>query len=141
MVPAALNNTGTRTSPFTHSSTGKLDYDSRVFTGNLVGIPGQADTTILSYEYYLGRIDKVFINKDNKIQVVKGEPSENPVQPTDIEDAMLLSTIFIEPYVFDVDQDVTITQTNYKRYTFRDIQVLEDRIKTLEYYTQLSLLG
>ena len=140
MVPAALNNTGTRTSPFTHSSTGKLDYDSRVFTGNLVGIPGQADTTILSYEYYLGRIDKVFINKDNKIQVVKGEPSENPVQPTDIEDAMLLSTIFIEPYVFDVDQDVTITQTNYKRYTFRDIQVLEDRIKTLEYYTQLSLL-
>ena len=53
---------------------------------------------------------------------------------------MLLATITYAPYVFDVDKDVTIEETNYKRYTFRDIQYLEDRIKTLEYYTQLSLL-
>ena len=53
---------------------------------------------------------------------------------------MLLATLTYSAYVFDVDKDVTIEETNYKRYTFRDIQVLEDRIKTLEYYTQLSLL-
>ena len=53
---------------------------------------------------------------------------------------MLLATVSYAPYVFDVDKDVTIVETNFKRYTFRDIQVLEDRIKTLEYYTQLSLL-
>ena len=46
---------------------------------------------------------------------------------------MLLATITYVPYVFDVDKDITIEETNYKRYTFRDIQVLEDRIKTLEY--------
>ena len=51
-----------------------------------------------------------------------------------------LQQSLIAPYVFDVEEDITIEETNYKRYTFRDIQYLEDRIKTLEYYTQLSLL-
>jgi len=140
MVPSQISGSGTRLSPFEHTSSGKLDFDNRDFTGNYVGLPGQSDTTILSYEYYLGRTDKIFINKDNKIQLVKGEPAENPVEPAEIEDAMLLATIFMRPYVFDIDKDVDITQTNYKRYTFRDIQQLETRIKTLEYYTQLSLL-
>ena len=53
---------------------------------------------------------------------------------------MLLATLTMRPYVFDVDKDVQIKETNYRRYTFRDIQKLDDRIKTLEYYTQLSLL-
>ena len=140
MVPDQISGTGTRQSPYLLSATKFFDFTNRAFTGNLVGIPGQADTTILSYEYYLGRIDKVGINKDAKIVILKGEASETPVDPADPEDAMLLATLEIKPYVFNVDEDVTITQTNYKRYTFRDIQTLEMRIKTLEYYTQLSLL-
>ena len=140
MVPDLIANAGTRQSPYTLTATEFFNFSDRGFSGNLVGIPGQADTTILSYQYYLGRIDKVGINKDAKIVILKGEPSETPVEPADPDDAMLLATITILPYVFDVDQDITITQTNYKRYTFRDIQVLENRIKTLEYYTQLSLL-
>jgi len=140
MVPDLLANAGTRGTPYEFTATEFFNFSDRAFTGNLVGIPGQADTTIISYEYYLGRTDKVGINKDSKIVVIQGEPSENPVDPADPEDAMLLATLNIKPYVFNVDEDVTITQTNYKRYTFRDIQVLEHRIKTLEYYTQLSLL-
>ena len=140
MVPDKISGTGTRTSPYVHTATEYFNFDDREFTGNLVGIPGQADTTILSYQYYLGRIDKVGINKDSKIVINQGQPSETPVEPGDPDDAMLLATLTIEPYVFDVDEDVTIQQTNYKRYTFRDIQQLEGRIKTLEYYTQLSLL-
>ena len=53
---------------------------------------------------------------------------------------MLLGTITYKAYVYDVENDVSIEETNYRRYTFRDIQYLENRIKTLEYYTQLSLL-
>ncbi len=140
MVPDAKSGSGTRQSPFLLTSDNYFGFTNRAFTGNLVGIPGQADTTILSYEYYLGRIDKLGINKDNKVIIVKGEPAETPVEPADPDDAMLLATITIRPYVFDIDQDITITQTNFKRYTFRDIQQLEHRIKTLEYYTQLSLL-
>ena len=108
MVPDKLSNNGTRQSPYTFTATEFFDFTNRSFTGNFVGIPGQADTTILSYEYYLGRIDKVGINKDSKIVIFKGEPSETPVEPADPEDAMLLATLTIEPYVFDVDEDITI---------------------------------
>ena len=140
MVPDKISGSGTRLSPYIFTDNEFFDFSTRSFTGNQVGIPGQADTTILSYEYYLGRIDKVGINNDAKIVVIKGEPSETPVEPADPDDAMLLATLTIKPYVFNVDDDVTVVQTNYRRYTFRDIQGLENRIKTLEYYTQLSLL-
>jgi len=140
IVPEKLANTGSVTSPFTLNGTEFFDFGSRAFTGNETGVPGPGETTIISLEHYLARVDKVFMNKDNEIQVVKGAPSTNPVEPEDIEDAMLLATINYNPYVFDVDKDVSIRETNFKRYTFRDIQQLEDRIKTLEYYTQLSLL-
>ena len=140
MVVERLSGSGTRTSPYTLSVTNMFDFGSRAFTGNQVGLPGQSGTTILSLEYYLGRVDKVYINKDNKILVVKGASAANPTEPEGVEDAMLLATLTYKPYVFNVEDDITIKETNYKRYTFRDIQTLEDRIKTLEYYTQLSLL-
>jgi hypothetical protein len=140
IVPTNLTGSGSRTSPFTLTSGGKFDFNNRVFTGNLVGLPGQSDSTIISYEHYLGRIDKVFLNKDNVVQIIKGSPSESLAQPEDIDDAMLLATITYQPYVFDVDRDVSIVETNFRRYTFRDIQRLDERIKNLEYYTQLSLL-
>ena len=140
IVTQQLSNSGSVASPYTLSATKYLDFDNRAFTANLTGIPGVGDTTIISLQHYLGRSDKVFLNKDSIIQVVKGAPSLNPAPPDDIDDAMLLATVVYNPYVFDVEKDTQITETNYKRYTFRDIQVLEDRIKTLEYYTQLSLL-
>ena len=39
------------------------------------------DTTILSLQYYLPRVDKVFMSKDSVIQIVKGAPNTRP-QPT-----------------------------------------------------------
>jgi len=140
MVPQAISGSGTQSSPFTLNSTRYFDYAYRAFTNNQVGIPGISDTTTLSVQYYLPRVDKLFLSKDSVFSIVKGAPSPRPQPPEDIEDAMLLATVSYVPYVFNVDEDVTIEETNFKRYTFRDIQVLEDRIKTLEYYTQLSLL-
>jgi len=140
IVPQAISGSGTQAAPFTLSSTRYFDYAYRAFTNNEVGLPGISDTTTLSLQYYLPRVDKLFLSKDSVFQIVKGAPSTRPQPPEDVEDAMLLATITYVPYVFDVDKDITIEETNYKRYTFRDIQVLEDRIKTLEYYTQLSLL-
>ena len=139
-VAEKLAGSGSVASPWTLNGTEFFDYESRAFTGNVIGVPGIGDTTILSLQYYLPRIDKVFMNKDNVVQVVKGSPGASPVTPEDVEDAMLLATLTYKAYVFDVDKDIDIKETNYKRYTFKDIQVLEDRIKTLEYYTQLSLL-
>ena len=140
IVPEKLTGTGSQASPYTLSQTKFFDFANRAFTGNLTGLPGIGDTTILSLQYYLPRVDKVYMSKDSVIQIVKGAPSTRPQAPEDVEDAMLLATVQYSAYVFDVEEDVTIEETNYKRYTFRDIQYLEDRIKTLEYYTQLSLL-
>ena len=139
-VVEKLAGSGSVASPWTLNGTEFFDYGSRSFTGNVIGVPGIGDTTILSLQYYLPRIDKVFMNKDNVVQIAKGAPGSNPVEPEDVEDAMLLATLTYRPYVFDVETDIYIKETNYKRYTFKDIQFLEDRIKTLEYYTQLSLL-
>ena len=139
-VVEKLAGSGAVASPWTLNGTEFFDYSSRSFTGNVIGVPGIGDTTILSLQYYLPRIDKVFMNKDNIVQIVKGAPGSNPVEPENVEDAMLLATLTYRPYVFDVETDIDIKETNYKRYTFKDIQFLEDRIKTLEYYTQLSLL-
>ena len=140
IVPQALAGSGSQSSPFTLNATKYFDFSNRAFTNNEVGMPGISDTTTVSVQYYLPRVDKLFLSRDGVVQVVKGAPSGRPQPPEDIEDAMLLATITYFPYVFDVDRDVTITETNYRRYTFRDIQYLEDRIKTLEFYTQLSLL-
>ncbi len=140
IVPQGLAGSGTQSSPFTLTATKYFDFNNRAFTNNQVGIPGISDTTTLSLQYYLPRIDKLFLSKESIFQIVKGAPSTRPQPPEDVEDAMLLATVSYAPYVFDVDEDVTIEETNFKRYTFRDIQVLEDRIKTLEFYTQLSLL-
>ena len=139
-VVEKLSGSGSVASPWTLNGTEFFDYSSRSFTGNVIGVPGIGDTTILSLQYYLPRIDKVFMNKDNVVQIAKGAPGSNPVEPENVEDAMLLATLTYRPYVFDVEKDIDIKETNYKRYTFKDIQFLEDRIKTLEYYTQLSLL-
>ena len=140
IVPEAIAGSGTQSSPYTLNATKYFDFNNRAFTNNEVGMPGISDSTTLSLQYYLPRVDKLFLSKDSVFQIVKGAPGVRPQAPDDLEDAMLLATVAYSPYVFDVDNDVVITETNYKRYTFRDIQYLEDRIKTLEYYTQLSLL-
>ena len=140
IVPQGLTGSGTQSDPFTLTNTKYFDFNNRTFTNNEVGIPGISDTTTLSLQYYLPRVDKLFLSKESIFQIVKGAPNTRPQPPEDVEDAMLLATVSYAPYVFDVDKDVTIEETNFKRYTFRDIQVLEDRIKTLEFYTQLSLL-
>ena len=140
IVPQALSGSGSQASPFTLSATAYFNQAARAFTNNEVGLPGISDTTTLSLQYYLPRIDKLFLDRNSVISIVKGAPSTRPQPPEDLEDAMLLATITYVPYVFNVEEDVTIIETNFKRYTFRDIQVLEDRIKTLEFYTQLSLL-
>ena len=53
---------------------------------------------------------------------------------------MLLATINIEPYGFDIEEDVEMQEEEYKRYTFADLTSIEKRLERVEYYTSLSLL-
>ena len=102
------------------------------------------------YYYYLGRIDMVIVDKDNRFQIVTGQPSANPQVPQVPAGAMAIAQVNISPYPSLSPayaarlgrQDLATTQKpllNY-RYTMRDISILKDRITNLEYYTSLSLL-
>ena len=91
------------------------------------------------YEYYLDRIDALYITKDGTFKVSKGTPSLNPQTPAELSDGFLLYYFNIPAYTFDL-KDIQIKSIDNKRYTMRDIGKLEKRIEKLEYYTVLSLL-
>mgnify|MGYP001157417472 CR=1 FL=1 len=97
------------------------------------------EISIVGYEYYLGRVDRLYLDKNGRLQLSKGVSADSPVPPDNINGAMELATIALPPYVYKPN-DVVITHTDNKRYTMRDIGVLEERIGNLEEVTTLSFL-
>jgi hypothetical protein len=90
-------------------------------------------------EYYLSRVDKIFLDKDGNFKILKGSSSLSPQIPKGLENAMHLYTVFLNPYTLN-EKDLRIQKQDNRRYTMRDIGRLEKRIDNVEYYTQLSLL-
>ena len=98
------------------------------------------ETDITSdFEFYLQRVDKIFLDKEGNFRVLKGASSLEPEIPGILDNAMHLYTLFIPSYTLDT-ADVGIEAVDNRRYTMRDIGRLEKRIENTEYYTQLSLL-
>jgi hypothetical protein len=91
------------------------------------------------FEYYLPRIDKIFLDKEGNFKVLEGAGSLDPQVPKTLDGAMHLYTLEIPAYTLSTE-DITVKKVDNKRYTMRDIGKLESRIENLEYYTQLSLL-
>ena len=91
------------------------------------------------FEFYLNRIDKIFITREGNLKVLKGASAINPLEPGNLDGHMLLATLIIPSYTLNTDEVIVKAEDN-SRYTMRDIGRLENRIKNIEYYTQLSLL-
>ena len=91
------------------------------------------------YDFYLNRIDKIFITRDGQLKVLKGASALNPLTPGNLDGNLHLATLIIPSYTLNTD-DVIVQKQDNKRYTMRDIGRLEKRIQNVEYYTQLSLL-
>jgi len=92
------------------------------------------------YSYYLPRTDKIYITSDAKVTYKLGVSSLTPVEPLIPAEAMPLYVIEHPAYGFNINRDSIFYSIDQKRYTMKDIGKLENRIKTLEYYTSLSLL-
>ena len=90
-------------------------------------------------EFYLNRIDKIFLTREGNLRVVKGSSDLNPLSPDNLEGHMLMATVSVPSYTLNT-ADVSLDREDNKRYTMRDIGNLERRLKNVEYYTQLSLL-
>jgi hypothetical protein len=119
-----------------------LEFFGRTFNadGNSAANILASDESIVSdLSYYQGRIDRIFLTKDGKMQVKYGDPADTPEKPVVVDDALEIATITLPPYLYDVRQ-ASIQSLEHKRYRMVDIKQLENRIKNLEYYTALSLL-
>ena len=97
------------------------------------------DDVTTDFEFYLPRIDKIFLDKDGAFKVVEGASSLDPQVPKNLDGAMHLYTIFLDAFTLTTDH-IEIETIDNRRYTMRDIGRLEKRIENVEYYTQLSLL-
>jgi hypothetical protein len=93
----------------------------------------------LDYDFYLGRIDKVYLNETGYASVIKGSDSINPKLPLDNNTGLLISIITLPPY-FKKTSDANIKLENTKGYTMKDIGKLEERLSNVETYTSLNLL-
>ena len=110
--------------------------------------PGQNFNT--GFSYFLGRKDKVALSPEGKITLVEGAPGIEPVSPRDLDGTMTLGQLTIPPYpslsqaevrLFDrPEYGVSIDLLQNRRYTMRDIGVIDKKFARLEYYTSLSLL-
>jgi len=133
-----------RVSPIspTVNSRSPFEFLSRSFTasGNSArNILASDESILLSYSFYLPRIDKIVLDKTGFFQLVTGIPDENPQIPFINDTVLDVATAYLPPYICNINE-VDIQMREHKRYTMADISRLEDRIETLEYYTSLSLL-
>lgn len=119
-----------------------FEFGQRNFSGQ-----GQSSTYTLApgenlnvcYKYYVGRIDKVILNPNGEFSILEGNPSVNPKEPTEPDGCLVIATVNIPPYLFNVSS-IEVDVESHRTYSMRDIASLEDRIKRLEEFVVLNTL-
>lgn len=109
------------------------------FTLQGYAIPEPDAPMVLSYQFYLPRIDKLQITKNKVFRFLQGVPAQYPLVPADTDDAMTIYILTIPAFTANV-KEIGIQYVENKRYTMRDIGALDSRIQQLEYYSALSQL-
>ena len=105
----------------------------------------------IDYEYYLPRIDRLFLDSEGNIKVIKGVASDTPTAPAPPSRGMPLAIVKVPPYPSLTSLVANragkpayavklIRDSVNKGYTMRDISKLDRRISQLEYYTVLNAL-
>ena len=131
-----------RVAPFTSTTSSPFGFASRNFatTGtNPTLVVSPSESSLIGYDFYLPRIDRVVLDKLGNFSVIKGVSALNPKAPTNVEEAMDIATIEYPAYLYNTD-DAVIKLVDNRRYTMRDIGKIDDRVSTLETLTSLSLL-
>jgi hypothetical protein len=122
----------------------RKDDTGTAFSGvnsSLSMMPRRGFQTNFGYNYYLPRKDKIAIDVSGNIFNITGAPALTPQEASDPDQGMTLYKLTYAPYTQTSDNpDVTFEYIDNKRYTMRDIGVLEKRLNQVEYYTALNLL-
>ena len=128
-----------RVSVFTDTTKSPFDFNSRSFGTEPKILMSPNESALIGYQFYLGRIDKIYLDKLGTFTIIKGNPSVNPKEPSIPNDVMEIATVTLPPYLYN-PKDATISLVDNRRYTMRDIGRIEDRVENLERVTSLSLL-
>jgi hypothetical protein len=128
-----------RVSYFSGSSSSPFDFSSRNFGNGPKVIFTPNESSLVNYNFYLGRIDKVYLDSYGSFVVEKGISSTNPKEPYKSGDLLEIASISLPPYLYDTS-DAKVSLVDNRRYTMRDIGKIEDRVENLEVVTSLSLL-
>lgn len=97
------------------------------------------ESAFIGYEYYLPRIDKIYLDKSGNFNYQAGVTSSNFNSEIKSSDLMEIATINLPPYLYNVNNAI-LTYVDNRRYTMRDIGSIENRVRNLERVTSLSLL-
>lgn len=115
-----------------------FNFSSRKIAGNN-SLPKDNSFATYDMEYYLGRIDALYITSAGEFKISYGIPSEQPEPPQKLENAMELGVMNMPAYLSEL-KSARFTHTVNKRYTMKDIGAIEKRLSSIEYYTSLNLL-
>ena len=126
-----------RVSTFSTNDKSPFDSSARTFSTYLTLTPNES--SLIGYDYYLARIDKLYLDKIGNFILEKGISSKNPKASNKNDAVMEIATIKLPPYLYN-PQNAIVTLMDNRRYTMRDIGLIEDRVETLERLTSLSLL-
>jgi hypothetical protein len=122
---------------FTSNSSSPFDFASRTLNPTRILSPNES--SLLGYDYYLARIDKLYLDKNKNFILEKGISSNTPKAPEKNDAVMEIATIKLPPYLYN-PANAVVTLMDNRRYTMRDIGLIEDRVENLERVTSLSLL-
>ena len=122
---------------FTSNSSSPFDFSSRTLNPTRILSPNES--SLLGYDYYLARIDKLYLDRNKNFILEKGISSNTPKAPDKNDAVMEIATIKLPPYLYNPTNAV-VTLMDNRRYTMRDIGLIEDRVENLERVTSLSLL-
>ena len=93
-----------RVQNFTVTTSSPFDFSSRNFGTEPQFILKPGEGSIIGYDFYLPRIDRVYLDKFGNVIVRKGISSEEPVPPENEDtDLMQLGQINLPAYLYNVD--------------------------------------
>ena len=108
-----------------------LEFAGRTFNAagqSVSSILASDESIIADVDYYLGRIDRIFLSKDGRFQGVYGTP-EDPVSPNPVDDAIEIHVLLKCHHIF-IMLDAKLAFTQHKRYRMQDIKNLRIEIKS-----------
>lgn len=102
-------------------------------------IVASGENFICDYDYYVPRLDRIFLDSFGNFRIITGVPGKNPALPNVPEGGITLYNITVPAYTYTTDE-IAIERIKNKRYTMKDIGKMEQRVESLEYYSSLNLL-